>query len=228
MHLHIYFEGYYTLTMRPKGSHVYDWYIKAKADPEKVLAIDLETLVDPDIGFLTGERIIAVSVSLGYPEIKTEVFVSNGDTHAEENRILHEFDSLLSTIDPEVIIGYNHTGYDLPLLQLKTRNRQYDEQLWNLKYYLGTSYTLDMMYVIAHDLQDSGDRYRIWKLKDAVNHSAYANLPLMRVKELAGSESMNKGEVIRNLWKDDPENFLRYCRGDTHDILRIYHSIFSA
>lgn len=213
--------------MRPRGSHVYDWYRTAQTDPERVLAIDLETLVGSTNGFLTGERVIAASVSRGLREVSTEVLVAEDDSIEEENRILHELDSLLKVSDPEVIIGYNHTGYDLPLLQMKTRNRQYDEQLWNLKYYLGTSYTLDMMYVIAHDLQDSGDRYRIRKLRDAVSHEKYARLPLLRVKELAVSEGMNTGEAIKDMWLHDRENFVRYCRGDTYDILEIYHSIFS-
>lgn len=213
--------------MRPRGSHVYDWYRSAPTDPEKVLAIDLETLVDSSNGFLTGERIIAASISRGFREISTEVLVADEDSADEENRILHELDSLLQVADPEVIIGYNHTGYDLPLLQMKTRNRQYDDQLWNLKYYLGTSYTLDMMYVIAHDLQDSGDRYRIRKLRHAVDHEKYAILPLMRVKGLAVSETMNPGEAIREMWLHDRDSFLKYCRGDTHDILAIYHYIFS-
>ncbi len=213
--------------MRPRGLHAYDWFKGSGTDPERVVAIDLETLVEPERGFLSGESIIAVSLSMGLGKIRTEVLVSDEDTPEEENRILHELDSILQSASPEVIIGYNHTGYDLPLLQMKTRNRGYDSQLWNVKYYLGTAYTLDMMYVIALDLEDGGERYRMRKLMDAVNHNRYSELPLMRVKELAVSEGKGKGEVIRDLWRNDREKFLKYCEGDTHDILAIYHSIFS-
>ncbi|AKA49068.1 hypothetical protein IX51_08105 [uncultured archaeon] len=193
---------------------------------EKVMAIDLETLVDRYNGFLTGERIIAISVSMGHPDIETRVMVAEEDSKSEEDRIIREFDSMLEERDPDVLIGYNHTGYDLPLLQLKMRNRPYSQQFWNLKYYLGTAYTMDMMYVIAHDLHTSGENFRIRKLRDAVNHEKYEKLPLMRAKDLVVNPNMNVGEAIKNLWLNDRKNFEAYCQGDTHDILRIFYSIF--
>ncbi len=195
-------------------------------DLNKVMAIDLETLVDQRNGFLTGERIIAISISLGYPEIKTEVLVAEDDTKREEDRILREFDNIIDSADPDILIGYNHTGYDIPLLQLKMRNRPYGDQFWNLKYYLGTAYTMDMMYVIAHDLHTQGEKFRIRKLREAVNHEKYRDLPLLRAKELVIDPYMNVGAAIKKLWTEDRNNFLKYCQGDTHDILRIFYSIF--
>lgn len=195
-------------------------------DDRKVVSLDLETLVDSNHGFLTGERIIAISLSSGDSEIETDLFVAANDSQEEENRILTELDKYIESSKPEVIIGYNHTGYDIPLLQLKMRNRSYSEQLWSLKYHLGTAYTLDMMYVIAHDLYQSGEQYRIRKLRDAVNHKKYDGLGLMRVKELAVSPGMNVGETIKHLWMNDLESFRLYCEGDTRDILRIFNSIF--
>lgn len=195
-------------------------------DMNRVMSIDLETLVDQKNGFLTGERIIAVSVSKGYPEIGTEVLIADEDSKEEEDRILRELDSILHNSDPEILIGYNHTGYDIPLLQLKMRNRPYGEQFWDLKYYLGTAYTMDMMYVIAHDLHVPGENFRIRKLREAVNHEKYRSLPLMRAKDLVVDPHMNVGEAIKKLWLTDRENFTRYCEGDTYDILRIFYSIF--
>lgn len=195
-------------------------------DLNKVMAIDLETLVDLKNGFLTGERIIAISVSTGYPDTRTHVLIAEEDSEEEENRVLKAFDRMMGESDPDILIGYNHTGYDIPLLQLKMRNRPYSEQLWNLKYYLGTAYTLDMMYVIAHDIHAFGGEFRIRKLRDAVGHEKYRNLPLMRAKDLVVSPTMNVGEAIKNLWINDRENFTKYCKGDTHDILKIFYSIF--
>lgn len=195
-------------------------------DLNKVLSLDLETLVDQKNGFLTGERIIAISLSRGYPKIETEVLIAGDDSKREEDRILRELDEILNAIDPGILIGYNHTGYDIPLLQLKMRNRPYSEQFWNLKYYLGTAYTMDMMYVIAHDLHALGEQFRIRKLRDAVNHEKYRDLPLMRAKELVIDPNMNVGEAIKRLWLNDRANFIKYCQGDTHDILKIFYSIF--
>lgn len=194
-------------------------------DRNRVLSIDLETLVDSR-GFLNGERIIAISVSSGFPDINTEVFVAESDSSSEEERILRELDALLSKETPQVLIGYNHTGYDIPLLQLKMRGRSYSEQLWNLKYTLGTSYTMDMMYAIAHDLYRSGEDFRIRKLKDVVEHSKYRDLPLIRAKDLVITRDMNVGEAIKYLWLNKRDDFLKYCIGDTHDILQIFYSIF--
>lgn len=194
-------------------------------DRKRVMSIDLETLIGPE-GFLSGERIIAVSVSRGYPEIKTDVLVAEDDTKSEEDRILREFDALLGAEDPQVIIGYNHTGYDIPLLQLKMRGRAYSEQFWNLKYTLGTSYTMDMMYAIAHDISNSGEVFRIRKLRDVVQHRKYNDLPLLRAKDLVVSPTMDVGQAIRSLWENDRKNFIRYCVGDTHDILQIFFSMF--
>lgn len=198
-------------------------------DRERVMAIDLETLVASSRGFLTNERIIAASMShfeSSSGKIDTAVVVANSDSENDEKRLISEIDSRIREIDPEIIIGYNHTGYDIPLLQMKTRNFSYGERPRNLLYYLGTAWCLDMMYVIAEDLLKADGDYYIRKLDDVVLHERYSSLPLKRRKGLVRIDGMNKGEAVRKLWQEDRNSFIEYCEGDTHDILLIFKEIF--
>lgn len=191
-----------------------------------ILSLDLETVITSPDQFLTNEKIIAISASYDIVDPKTEVFIAENETEEDETSILNEFDDFIGELNPDIIIGYNHTGYDLPLLQLKMRRRKFDEQLWNVKYYLGTSYTFDMMYAIADDLEKYEGDYKIRKLKDVVNHPRYSHLPLFRQKNLVEIDGMNIGEAVKHLWKNDRESFINYCTGDTRDILLIFKDIF--
>ncbi|MCL5437967.1 MAG: hypothetical protein M1148_02065 [Candidatus Thermoplasmatota archaeon] len=203
-------------------------FIKDKVPSRSIVSLDLETLVKQPGGFLSGERIIAVSMSYGLPDVKTEIFVAEDDSDREEYRILNHANTLMRTIDPSVIIGYNHSGYDIPLIQIKIKKYPYDRKLRSLEYYLGTAWCLDMMYVISDDLaKDDGDRY-IRKLDDVVIHDRYAKLDLKRVKGLARRPGMNKGQAIEEMWKNDRDSFRSYCEGDTHDLLIILQDILSS
>ncbi|MHB8396692.1 MAG: 3'-5' exonuclease [Thermoplasmataceae archaeon] len=200
-------------------------FVGKEVPASSVLSIDLETLIRKDGGFLTGERIIAFSCSYGLPEVKTEVFIAEDDSGQEEMRILKEADNLVRSIDPSVIIGYNHSGYDIPLIQTKIKKYTYQNKLRALEYYFGTAWCLDMMFVITEDLgKDDGD-YHVRKLDDVVNHERYAHLPLTRAKSLVRIGGMTKGEAIEHLWKNDLQSFTEYCIGDTRDLLLIFNEI---
>ncbi len=195
----------------------------------RVMAIDLETLVSDSSGFLTNERIIAASISYFDREkgnIETAVFVADSDSEIDEKKLISDIDRKIKEIDPEIIIGYNHTGYDIPLLQMKMRTFSRGERPRNLLYYLGTSWCLDMMYVIAEDLWKADGDYFIRKLDDVVLHERYSGLQLMRKKDLVRMDGINKGEAVKKLWKENRVSFIEYCEGDTHDILMIFKEIF--
>ena len=92
------------------------------AGADKVLSFDLETLVADSGGFLNNERIIAISASYGFPEINDRIFISKKYPESDEINLLRDFDTLLKEVSPEIIIGYNHSGYDIPLIQKKLRS----------------------------------------------------------------------------------------------------------
>jgi DNA polymerase family B, exonuclease domain. len=192
-----------------------------------VVAIDLETLIDTPADFLTGERIIAVSMSyMDINELKTDVLVAKDSSTNEEDRILKEFDRKMRDLNPSIIIGYNHSGYDVPLIRIKMNRRSYSKQLWNLKRILSTSYLLDMMYVIADDLYEFDGDYRLRKLSEVVIHPRYQDLKLQRSKYLTKREGMPVNKAIELMWKEEPNNFREYCSGDTKDLMSIFTYIF--
>ena len=191
-----------------------------------VLSIDLEALIRNPSDFLTDERIIAVSLTYFNNGLETELFIARDDSLEEEDRILNELDSFVANFQPSIIIGYNHSGYDLPLLRLKMRKRSYSRQLWNLKYFLSVAYSLDMMPVIADHLAALDGDYKYRKLSDVVNHDNFLHLGLDRKKDLVIREDKNIGEVIEELWRTGSRDFIEYCKGDTRDILSIFMDIF--
>ncbi len=194
---------------------------------DSVVAIDLETLIDTPADFLTGERIIAVSISyFDISELRTEVLIAKDNTIDEEDRILKEFDRKMRDLNPSIIIGYNHSGYDVPLIRIKMNRRSYSKQLWNLKRILSTSYLLDMMYVIADDLYEFDGDYRLRKLSEVVIHPRYQDLKLQRSKYLTKREGMPVNKAIELMWKEEPNNFREYCSGDTKDLMSIFTYIF--
>lgn len=191
-----------------------------------VVSIDLECLIRNQNDFLTDERIIAVSLSYINSDMETELFIARDDSVEEEDRILNQLDSFMANFQPGIIIGYNHAGYDLPLLRLKMRKRPYSRQLWNLKYYLSVAYCLDMMPVISDFLGKVDGDYKYRKLSEVVNHESFAHLDLDRKKSLVIRDNKNIGEVIEELWRSGSRDFLDYCRGDTRDVLSIFTDIF--
>lgn len=198
------------------------------SDATGIAAIDIETLVADGTSFLSGERIIAISVSWidSTNQLRSAVSVADGDDPDSEYNILQALDSRLESLEPEVIIGYNHTGYDIPLIQMKIKRLPYSMRLRNIERFLGTSWCLDLMYVIADDLWKYEGDYRIRKLDDVVIHEKYKDLPLMRVKNIAHMNGKTKGEAIKHLWQNDRENFVKYSIGDTKDLIVLFSDIF--
>lgn len=191
-----------------------------------VLSIDLETLIRDTRDFLTNERIIAVSLSYYNPGLQTELFIAKDDSEEEEDRILAQLDEFVASFEPAVIVGYNHTGYDIPLLRLKMKRKSYSKQLWSLKYHLGVAYCLDLMPVISDFLGRIDGDFKYRKLSEVVRNDAFSHLELDRKKELVIREDKNIGEVIEELWRTGSQDFIEYCRGDTRDLLTIFRDIY--
>jgi DNA polymerase elongation subunit (family B) len=191
-----------------------------------IAAFDVESLMSRGTVFLSGERIIAISYSVLTDKIHTNVYVSDDDSESSEYNLLSALDSKLKETDPEIIIGYNHTGYDIPLIQMKIKKLSYENRLRSIERSFGTAYCLDMMYVIADDLGNYDGDYHIRKLDNVVTHERYINLPLQRAKYLTHIDGKTKGEAIKDLWMNDRKSFIRYCTGDSSDLIYIFMDIF--
>ena len=190
---------------------------------DKVLAFDLETLVKNN-SFLANERIIAISVTTS--DMKTRLMIADNDSEDEEYRILLDFNKLIADYRPEIIIGFNHAAYDIPLIYTKLVKLPYAKQLWDLKFFFATSFIVDMMYICAMDLFSWTGEYKIRGLKKLLEHERYSKLPLDNKKGIVEIDGMNKAEAIENLWKTDRNKFMEYCKGDTRDVLILYNYIF--
>jgi DNA polymerase elongation subunit (family B) len=188
----------------------------------RIASVDLETLMPPGTKFLSGERIIAISISWIDRELRSKVYIAEGDSEDSEYSILSLLNEKLGEISPDIIIGYNHTGYDIPLIQMKIKRMSYSQRLRNIERVLGTAYCLDMMYVISDDLGKYDGDYYIRRLDDVVTHEKYEHLPLSRAKNLVHIDGMSKADAINYLWKNDRDRFVKYCIGDTRDLILIF------
>jgi DNA polymerase elongation subunit (family B) len=147
---------------------------------------------------LKNEEIIAAS--LGTVQGEYKVIMSYPDNH-DEYGLLKQVDEFVDAYQPEVIIGYNHVSYDITLINTKLVRLSFARQLFNLKYFFGTSYLLDMMYVCALDMRLKMGEYKLNSLKNVLNYEIYSNLDLMRVKGNVAIEGMNPAEAVEFLWK---------------------------
>ena len=197
-----------------------------ESDPSRFVSLDIETLVRGKDRFLTGEPLIAITVSNNYMNPETKIFMAVAETQSEERRIIASLDGYLKKINPVCIMGYNHISYDIPLIQMKLRKLNFTERPWNIGNYFGSTVLVDMMFVIAKDLWRKNGEYRIRKLGEVVLRDEYSMLPLNRKKELVQIAGKNVGEAIEFLWKNKTEKFLQYCKGDTEDLLYIFRHIF--
>ncbi len=216
--------------------------IKAHSAWGQVVSIDLETKITKKEDFLSGERILAVGVARRIANgIETKTFRLSEETDEAEIALLYEAARYLQQARPLVLLGYNISGYDFPLLCLKLkwhddflRNKtkegkpNFPREYWALKDALTRTYILDLMHplrfaIAAHD--SSTPKYK--SLADVVSHPCYASLALMRRKNLAsGNSTENKGKVIYDLWRTHDPNFERYLEGDVHDVLMLAECLY--
>jgi len=200
------------------------WIVK-NAGTDRIVSIDLETRV-LNKNFLNGETILGISLSRRINgSIESNVLVLEKETKESEAHLLTQFDSMLKEIKPLVVVGFNHTGYDNVLLALK-RRQIVSDYLWNIMDALERSHMIDIKhaarFVIA---QHDGTTPKILSLEKVLSHSLFRDLPFKNEKGLLNG-TMEKGDAIYSMWKNEPEKFRRYAEGDSHDTLMVFEDIF--
>ncbi|VVB65834.1 Uncharacterised protein [Candidatus Gugararchaeum adminiculabundum] len=206
----------------------------------RVVSIDLETKILEGDDFLTGERLLGIGVSrrVGY-KIESEIFTLKDDSDEAEIELMNEAAKYMNVVKPLVLLGYNISGYDFPLLNLKLKwyddyNKKlgkvnaFPKEYWALKDACTRAYILDLMHPLRFAIAEHDKAPAKYKsLQSAVNHEMFRHLDLMRVKELAqGTTSADKGRTIYELWKSKNPNFQKYLEGDVHDVLVLAEEIF--
>jgi DNA polymerase elongation subunit (family B) len=201
---------------------VVEWILET-GNLDRVVSIDLETKV-LDGQFVTGERILAISLAyVNGDNIESRVIVLREDTDNNELELLHEFDKFLLEARPLVLIGFNLTGYDIPLLNMKLRKYR-EDKFWGIADTIERCYVLDMKHPIRFELAKFSGSPKFVSLRDVVNHERFASLPLMRSKNVL--ISADKGQEIFELWKKNAEVFRSYAEGDVKDVLTIFMDLF--
>jgi hypothetical protein len=216
---------------------VVNWAIEESLR-ERIVAIDLETKVTGEHGFLSGETILSIAVAYRKSSggIHTEVFTLEEETLDAEIEILQRLNNFMLDVQPMILLGYGLTSYDVPLLNLKLRDVSKREGkkgkkliFWGILDCIGRSFILDMKHPIRFEIAKySFTNPKILSLDEVVNHEMFHGLRLMRTKNLVPKVygSVDKGERIHRLWKNNKRDFERYAKGDVHDVLLIFEHLF--
>jgi hypothetical protein len=190
----------------------------------RVVCIDLETKVIKGTKFVSGERILAVSLAyLNGETIETQILVLEEDNDECELKLLKQLDDFLLSHRPLILIGFNLTGYDIPLLNMKLR-KYWETKLWGITDATGRGYILDMKHPIRFELAKYNGSPKFMSLAQVIDHQRFATLPLMRAKATLTGE--NKGEEIFALWTQKSQKFKRYAEGDVKDVFLIFEDLF--
>jgi DNA polymerase elongation subunit (family B) len=217
--------------------------IKQSRAWHRVVSIDLETKIEKKADFLTGERLLGIGLARRVgSEIELRTIKLKDDTDEAEIELLMETSRFLSPIKPLILLGYNISGYDYPLLNMKLKwhddfvrarapegaKPQYPKEYWSLKDALTRAYILDMMHPLRYALAEhDGTAPKYKSLSDVVSHQRFAEVALMRRKQLAcGTSTEEKGQRIYRMWKEGDPDFERYLEGDVHDVLLLAEELY--
>jgi len=202
-------------------------YVLNKADPSRIVSIDLETRVRNG-NFLDGERILAVSLShrsQKNAEVENKLILLEEQTNRGEKILFSKLNDYLMKTRPLIVVGFNHRAYDLILLSQKLR-KYGGFRLWGLSEMLYRCYHLDVMHVARFAIaRYNGTFPQILSLAKVIDHPMFSSLPLMRTKNIV-TGSDNKGSKIYHMYLYNRKKFAQYATGDTHDTLLIFEEIF--
>jgi hypothetical protein len=216
----------------------------------RAVSIDLETKIEKKSDFLSGERLLGIGFARRNRDgsAETRTLRLNEDTDEAEVELLNEAARWLYNVRPLLLIGYNISGYDYPLLALKVKwyddraranckegeKPAFPREYWALKDALTRAFVLDMMHPLRYEMaKHEGGTAKYRSLAYSVAHPMFARVPLMRRKELAeagkqgGKDAqMGKGQKIYEMWKTRDPNFESYLEGDVHDVLLLAEEIY--
>ena len=167
----------------------------------RVVSIDLETKIEKKTDFLTGERLLGIGLSRrAGSEVETRTLRLKDESDDAEIELLYEAARYLAPIKPLVLLGYNIAGYDYPLLNMKLKwhddmlrarmpegqKAVFPREYWGLKDALTRAYVLDMMHPLRYAIAEHDKTTAKYKsLADVVDHARFADVALMRRKQLA-------------------------------------------
>lgn len=209
----------------------------------RAVSIDLETKIEKKEDFLSGERILAIGMARRTGSgVEVKTFTLKDESDDAELELLYEAARYLAPVRPLVLLGYNITGYDFPLLCLKLKWHDdflrkktpegekpvFPREYWALKDALTRAYILDMMHPLRYALAEAdGTTPKYKSLADVVAHARFEKVALMRRKHLASGDSQeSKGQLIYRMWKERNPDLQKYLEGDVHDVLLLAEELY--
>ncbi|EQB68606.1 MAG: hypothetical protein AMDU5_GPLC00010G0146 [Thermoplasmatales archaeon Gpl] len=176
----------------------------------RVLSFDIENAFPPDEGDTYG-KIIVIGYSI---RSKKGTETEKGAITGEEKEILSNFNKLILEKDPDIIIGYNIDGYDLPVIEYRMER-----------------------YRLTLDIGRDGSKARrmngqFWRVKGRIISDVWWNVkkilkPKHETLNYVAMELLNEGKDdvdrlnIMEEYKNRPKEVIDYCIKDADLTLRI-------
>lgn len=205
---------------------VIEWAV-SHGHSDKIVSLDLETKVLSPDQFLTGETVLSIAFARNVGSgVESKMFTLKEESPAAEEMLFSSANQFIDTVRPLVIIGYNITGYDIPLLTMKLRSLP--TPYWAMKDMVERAFLLDLKHPLKFELANfDGSRIKIWKLEEVLNHERFSHLPLKRAKDLLnGGSKQEKGRKIYEMWKKRRADFEQYAVGDVVDVLALFEELY--
>ena len=172
----------------------------------KIFSFDIENIIET-------KQILVIGWSMAHGEER-----STGSFTGNERDILTQFRNFVNREDPDIIIGYNIDGYDLPLLieRMKVNNVRAD-------------FARDFSF--PHRVQD-----RYWRMHGRIISDVWWNVkkylhPKSETLNAVSRELLNEGKdninrlKIKEEWENRQDEVIKYCIKDADLTLRIYEKL---
>jgi DNA polymerase I len=172
----------------------------------KIFSFDIENIIET-------KQILVIGWSMVHGEER-----STGSFTGNERDILTQFKNFVNHEDPDIIIGYNIDGYDLPLLieRMKVNNVRAD-------------FARDFSF--PHRVQD-----RYWRMHGRIISDVWWNVkkylhPKSETLNAVSRELLNEGKdninrlKIKEEWENRQDEVIKYCIKDADLTLRIYEKL---
>ena len=177
-------------------------------NPElKILSFDIENVFPPEDGKEFGTiLVIGYSISTGKSPVH-----ETGAITGEEKDILRKFNELIREKDPDILIGYNIDGYDLPVIE-----------------YRMSLYKMELK--IGRDISKEGSKARrinsqFWRVRGRIISDVWWNVkkylkPKQETLNYVAMELLGEGKDdvdrlrIQEEYTNRPDDVIKYCIKD--------------
>lgn len=195
----------------------------------QVVALDLETKILNLDDFLTGERILGVSLAKRKTtgEIEQKSLVLEQDNNVKEFELIKTTSDIVKSWNPLVIVGYGCRDYDLPLLAFKKQKAKLQEiYLWGISDILNASAHIELAELSKYILTKKyNEKQRYRSMLEIMKHKHFNDLPFKLSKEVFTPSRKGKGIDIYKNWKEKNDKFMKYLSGEAYDQLLIAERI---